>query len=219
MKGFRPEPARSAAPDKTPTSKRVYEQLRRAILHGEFQPGTSLGETQIGTMLGVSRTPVREAFAELLNQGILEEGARRQVVIANPTDGLLAEVVMMRDALEPVFASQAALSMDVSDVDQLRLIMIRARRAIRARDVNAYLDCDDDFHLHIPHAVGHHLAEDALRRLRGLTRLATREISWEDETLDRIAAEHEAIIEALADNDPQGAAAAMAAHLASSTPY
>ncbi|NDL57941.1 GntR family transcriptional regulator [Phytoactinopolyspora mesophila] len=219
MKGFRPQPAPPATPDKTPSSKRVYEQLRRAILHGEFAPGTSLGEAHIGAMLGVSRTPVREAFAELLNQGILEEGARRQVVIANPSDELLAEVVLMRNALEPVFAREAAAKLDVSDVDQLRLIMIRARRAIPVRDVNAYLDCDDDFHLHIPHAAGNHLAEDALRRLRGLTRLVTRDISWDEDELDRIAAEHEEIIEALASNDPQRAYETMAAHLSSSSPY
>lgn len=218
MKGFRPQATQAAVPDKTPSSRRVYEQLRRAILHGEFAPGTSLGEAQIGTMLGVSRTPVREAFAELLNQGILHEGARRQLVITNPSDELLAEVVLMRNALEPVVARQAAHKLDVSDVDQLRLIMIRARRAIKAPDANAYFDCDDDFHLHIPHAAGLRLAEDALRRLRGLTRLASRDFVWDQDLLDRIATEHEEIIEALADNDPDLAEAAMAAHLASTTP-
>ncbi|MGH3658293.1 MAG: GntR family transcriptional regulator, partial [Micromonosporaceae bacterium] len=185
----------------------------------EFAPGTRLGETEIGTRLGVSRTPVRQAFTELLNQGLLEEGARRQVMIADPSEHQLAEVLLMRDALEPVFVRQAAGLLDVSEVDQLRLIMIRARRAIRAGDVNAFLDCDDDFHLHIPHAAGQYLAEDALRRLRGLTRLSVREAAWDDAIFDRIATEHEAIIEALADADPDTAAAAMAAHLASSVPY
>lgn len=219
MRGFRPEQPNRPAADKTPSSKRVYEQLRRAILHGEFAPGTKLGETQVGTMLGVSRTPVREAFGELLHQGILVEGARRQVMIANPSEELLGEVVLMRDALEPVFAREAAGKLDVSDVDQLRLIMIRARRAVDARDIHAYLDCDDEFHLHIPHAAGHRLAEDALRRLRGLTRLAVRDISWDANVLDRIAVEHEAIIEALASNDPDQAAATMTTHLAASGPH
>lgn len=217
MKGFRPQAAPSASA-KTLSSRRVYEELRRAILHGEFEPGTSLGETQVGSMLGVSRTPVRQAFAELLNQGILAEGARRQVVITNPSEHLLAEAVLMRDALEPVFAREAVSRLDVSDVDQLRLIMIRARRAITAGDVNAFLDCDDDFHLHVPHASGSHLAEDALRRLRGLTRLAVRDVTWDEATLTRIADEHETIIEALASGDPDRTSAAMAAHL-SSSPY
>jgi GntR family transcriptional regulator, rspAB operon transcriptional repressor len=219
VKGFRPRPPVRPERDKTLTSKRVYDELRRAIVHGELASGTSLGETQVGEELGVSRTPVREAFAELLNQGLLEEGARRQVVIADPSPELIDEVVLMRDALEPVLARQAARSMDVSDVDQLRLIMIRARRAIKARDANAYFDCDDDFHLHIPNAVGLHLAEDALRRLRGLTRISVRRAEWDDDTLDRIADEHDAVIEALADNDGERAAEAMAAHLAASRPY
>ncbi|MGH3357593.1 MAG: GntR family transcriptional regulator [Nocardioidaceae bacterium] len=219
MKGFRPQPATKHVPDKTPTGKRVYDQLRRAIMHGELVGGTRLGETQVGAELGVSRTPVREAFAELLNQGLLEEGARRQVVITAPSAELIGEVVLMRDALEPVVAREAAQVMDVSDVDQLRLIMIRARRAIDAQDINAYLDCDEDFHLHIPHAAGLHLAEDALRRLRGLNRIAVRGLDWDAAPLNRIADEHERIIEALGAADGDRAAEAMAAHLTASAPY
>jgi len=218
MKGFRPQPPARTGPDKTLSSKRVYEELRRAILHGEFAPGTSLGETQVGEMLGVSRTPVRQAFAELLNQGILVEGARRQVVIADPSPELLDEVLLMRDALEPTLARRAAEWMDVSDVDQLRLIMIRARRAIDAHDMDAFLDCDDDFHLHIPHTLHHLLAEDTLRRLLGLSRLAVRHTEWDEDLLRRIATEHEEIIEALSAGDPDAAAAAVTAHLASSAP-
>jgi DNA-binding GntR family transcriptional regulator len=95
--------------------------------------------------------------------------------------------------------------------------MIRTRRAIAAGDVNAYLDCDDDFHLHIPGAAGLHLAEDALHRLRGLTRLVVRDLEWDRESLEHNAAEHDAIIEALASNDAELAAATMTAHLATST--
>lgn len=216
MKGFRPQPAVKSLPDKTPTSKRVYDELRRAMMHGELVGGTSLGETQVGAELGVSRTPVREAFAELLNEGLLEEGARRQVAIAAPSKSLIDEVVLMCDALEPVIARRAAQVMDVCDVDQLRLIMIRARRAIAAADVNAYLDCDEDFHLHIPHATGLRLAQDALRRLRGLNRLATRDTAWDQAKLSRIADEHDAIIEALSENDGDAAAEAMTRHLSAS---
>ena len=215
MKGFRPHPVVKAEVDKTSTSGRVYGELRKAILHGDLAVGTSLGETRIGEQLGVSRTPVREAFAELLNQGLLVEGARRQVVVANPTPELIAEIVLMRDAIEPVIAREAAQRTDVSDVDQLRLIMIRARRAIEADDGNAFLDCDDDFHLHIPRAVGLDLAADALRRFRGLIRVGARDSVTDRAVLDRIADEHDVIIEALSSGDGERAAEAMAAHNAS----
>ncbi|MQA98644.1 MAG: FCD domain-containing protein, partial [Streptosporangiales bacterium] len=66
---------------------------------------------------------------------------------------------------------------------------------------------------------GQYLAEDALRRLRGLARLTVRDADWDEAILDRIATEHETIIEALADADPEAAATAMATHLTSSTPY
>lgn len=219
MKGFRPQTPARSGPDKTLSSKRVYEELRRAILHGEFAPGTSLGETQVGEMLGVSRTPVRQAFAELLNQGVLAEGARRQVVIADPSPEQLDEILLMREALEPTLARRAAERMDVSDVDQLRLIMIRARRAIDAHDIDAFLDCDDDFHLHIPHTLHHLLAEDTLRRLLALTRLSVSRSACDEAFLRRIATEHDQIIDSLSASDPEAAGAAVTAHLASSAPH
>ncbi|UPK75263.1 GntR family transcriptional regulator [Nocardioidaceae bacterium SCSIO 66511] len=218
MKGFHPHQTAKPTSVKVPTRGRVYDTLRNAILHGELAAGTSLGEAQIGERIGVSRTPVREAFAELLNQGLLVEGARRQVVVADPSPELIAEIVLMRDALEPVIAREAAQRMDVSDVDQLRLVMIRARRAIDAGDVNAAMDCDDDFHLHVPRSVGLGLAADAVQRFRGLTRLAVREAVTDSDALRTIADEHDAIIEALATGDGERAAEAMAAHLASA-PY
>jgi DNA-binding GntR family transcriptional regulator len=216
MKGFHPHPTVRPVPDKT-SSQRVYDELRRAMMHGELIAGTSLGENQVGAELGVSRTPVREAFGELLNQGLLEEGARRQVVVAAPTAELVQEIVLMRDALEPVLTHRAAQVMDVSDVDQLRLIMIRARRAIDTDDLNAFLDCDEDFHLHIPHATLLRLAEDTVRRLRGLNRLAIRRSEWDARQLIQIATEHDAIIDALAGGDGERAAAAMTRHLATSS--
>ena len=218
MKGFHPHATVAPAPTKVPTRGRVYDALRTAILHGDLAAGTSLGETQVGETLGVSRTPVREAFAELLNQGLLVEGARRQVVVADPSEEMVHEIVLMRDAVEPVIAREAAQRMDVSDVDQMRLIMIRARRAIKEGEAAAALDCDDDFHLHIPRAVGLNLASDAVRRFRGLTRIAVRNAVADEEVLSRIADEHDAIIEALATGDGERAAEAMAAHLASA-PY
>lgn len=216
MKGFRPEPYRSA-PARTPANARAYAELRRRILHGELPAGTVVNEAELAATLDVSRTPVREALRELLSEGLVNDtGPRRQAVVATVSPELHREVFLMRSALERIAVREAATTMDLSEVDQLRLIMIRARRAIQAGDVNAFLDCDDEFHLHIARAAGLLLVEDVLRRLRGATRLVSLGLVLTREQLEHAADEHDIIIEALDSGDPDAAEAATDAHLSAS---
>lgn len=212
MKGFRPQP-QQPMPGRTPVGARTYTELRRRILHGELPSGALLSEADLAALLGVSRTPVREALRELLNEGLVEDGPRRQVVVATASPQLNREVQLMRGALERLAIREATTTRDVSDLDQLRLIMIRTRRALAADDINTYLDCDDEFHLLIARTAGLPIVEDVLRRLRGFTRLAGLTIQWDPEHLQRSADQHDAIIDALETGDPDTAETALADHL------
>ncbi|NNN37298.1 GntR family transcriptional regulator [Streptomyces sp. S3(2020)] len=64
-------------PAATPTPslrETVYAQLRTAVLDGEFGPRERLAEMRLAARFGVSRTPVREALARLLADGLIERG-------------------------------------------------------------------------------------------------------------------------------------------------
>lgn len=216
MRGIRPQ-AQPPGPDRPPAVVRAYSELRRKILHGELRAGTTISEADTATVLGVSRTPVREALRELLNEGLLEEGRRRQVVVASLSAELNREVRLMRTALERLAAREAAVHATESDLDQLRLVMIRTRRALAAEDTNTFLDCDDEFHLGIARAAGLAIVEDTVRRLRGYTRLAGLTAGWSSAHLASSADEHDAIVDALETHDPDIAEHALAQHLASLT--
>ena len=180
MKGFRPQAELHVA-DRTSASARAYAALRRMILHGDLPSGTPISEVEMAAKLEVSRTPVHEALRELSSEGLVEEGPRRQAVVGAVSQATLREVSLMRDVLERLTAREAARRPDTSQLDQLRLIMIRARRAIRDGDITGFLDCDDDSHLQIARAAELSLVEEALRQIRGLTRVATIGTSWTDE--------------------------------------
>lgn len=212
MKGFHPA-QQLAAPSRTPAAQRAYTELRRKILYGELPAGTLLNEVDTASVLGVSRTPVREAFRELLNDGLIENGPRRQAIVTRSTPRLDREVSLMRAALEQVTVREAATDPEMSDLDQLRLIMIRARRALAIHDVHAIHDCDDEFHLQIARTARLPIVEDALRRLRGFTRLAGLAQPWTIDQLSQSAHQHELIIEAIESKDPESAATAMLHHL------
>jgi DNA-binding GntR family transcriptional regulator len=211
VKGFKPRPI--PKPDRTPAASRVYNELRRRILQGELAAGTLVNEIQSAEDLGVSRTPVREALRELLNDGLLYEGPRRQCVVAEGSPELDREVRLMRVALETLAVREAAVSHDPDGIDVLRLNLIRTSRALAANQINEALDCDDEFHLGVAQIAGLPLIADTVHRLRGLARLVGLSRGWSIDELQQSVVDHEAIIEAIHVNDPDAAESALLSHL------
>jgi DNA-binding GntR family transcriptional regulator len=214
MKGFKPRPVATGDGPKPPAAARVYAQLRRKIIYGALPAGTVLSEVDTAQELGVSRTPVREAMRSLLNDGLVHEGARRQCVVNGPSAQVEREVAMMRGALETLAIRQVAALPDPGRLDLLRLTMIRMSRAIDANDVNAALDCDDEFHGHICDIAGLPLVADTVRRLHGLARLAGAPGRWTSAVLTTAATEHDQIIDALDRHDADHAERLLHRHLA-----
>ena len=62
-------------------TERAYTYLREGIMRGDFPPGGVLAEEEVAATLGTSRTPVRQALGLLLQEGFVEVGSRRQVVV------------------------------------------------------------------------------------------------------------------------------------------
>ena len=214
MKGFKPRPDAPHEADRTLAATKAYLELRRRILHGELPAGTQLNEIETAADLAVSRTPVREALRELLNDGLVHEGPRRQCVVSSGSPELEHEIRIMRVALESVAVREAAGTTDPTGADLLRLTMIRMNRALQAEDLARALDCDDEFHVQIAHVAHLPLIADTVHRLRGLTRLVGLTHGWELPVLQQSVPEHEAIIDAIESGDPDLAVKALTTHLA-----
>ncbi len=87
---------------------RAYEELHRRIVHLEIAPGEVIREAETMAVLGVGRTPLREAV-QMLERDQLVTVVPRQGVFAGTVDiADLAELYRSRAALEPVLAEQAA---------------------------------------------------------------------------------------------------------------
>ncbi|MDT5201958.1 MAG: hypothetical protein QOH34_3480 [Mycobacterium sp.] len=214
MKGFRPRPSASSV-ERKPAADRVYTELRSRILRGVLPAGTLLNEVTVAAELDVSRTPVREAVRELLSEGLVHEGARRQTVVTGASPELEHEVRLMRIALESLAVREAAVRHTPSGIDTLHLTMIRTHRALAAGDVHVVLDCDDEFHVHIAQLADLPLAADAIRRLRGFTRVLGLARGWTIDELADSATDHEAIIDAIENGDPDKAETTVRQHLTS----
>ena len=91
---------------------RAYEHLRSEILDGVLGPGSTLFEVEQSERLGVSRTPVREAFGRLVAEGLLDDKRGRGLVVTDVSDDDVDALYEMRTCLEAQAARLAARDAD-----------------------------------------------------------------------------------------------------------
>jgi DNA-binding GntR family transcriptional regulator len=192
---------------------RAYQYLRDGILRGDFPTGSVLAESEIARALGHSRTPVRQALGLLLQEGLVEVGPRRQLLVRGFTPEHKAEILMLREALEGVAVRRACQVMEVDDIDQLRLLLLRQRRAARAGHEDEFLDLDEEFHLSIARGARLPILYRVLSQIRGFVRVARLGLKRPPSVLEQVVAEHEEIAEALERRDPERALRALVEHL------
>lgn len=89
-------------------ASKVYEQLREALMQGQLKPGQRLKINELAVQLGVSDTPIREAFMQLLREQALEFTSSQSFQVPKPSFQRYAEIREIRLRLEPLAAEKAA---------------------------------------------------------------------------------------------------------------
>ena len=135
-------------------SERAYEHIRHGILTGDYPIGSVVLDGQIADELGMSKTPVRQALRLLHQEGLLEPGRRRQLLVRGLTTEQREEVLEVREALERIAVEHAARDMSLEDIDHLRLLLFRQRRAAEAGDDSTFIELDEEFHVMIARGAG-----------------------------------------------------------------
>src|SRR5579885_3504051 len=92
-----------------PVREQVGARLRQAIVTGHFQPGARLIERELCTLLGVSRTSLREALRQLESDGLVVNIPHKGLVVATMTREEAEEIYQVRAAMEGLAGRLAAL--------------------------------------------------------------------------------------------------------------
>jgi DNA-binding GntR family transcriptional regulator len=206
-------PAESSGGRSRSAAERAYSAIRQSILEGKIPFETELREDAVATQLEMSRTPVREALQNLAREGLLEPGTRRKLVVRRPTPELSDEILTMRIALECEAIARACKVATDDELDEIRLMIFKQRRAADNDEISAFLEADGNFHFQIALAAKFPVLHDTLMRLHAFTRLLGLQALQESGRMSRVIAEHEAVLEALEKRDEKRARAAMRAHL------
>jgi DNA-binding GntR family transcriptional regulator len=216
---FQPEGSTGAAGTEAPSpgrgrlTERAHQHLRDGILRGELPVGSVLAENEIAESLGISRTPVRQALGLLLQEGLAEVGPRRQLLVRGFSPEHGTEVLLIREALEGVAVRRACEVMEIDDIDLLRLLIMRQRRAATEAREADFLDLDEQFHLRIAEGARLPILHRLLGQLRGFVRVMRQGADRPPSYMLQVVGEHEAIVDALERRDADAALRALSGHL------
>ena len=192
----------------------LYAAIKADIVSGLVQAGGMVDETSLANAYGVSRTPIREAFRRLEQDGLVVTIPRRGTFVVTPTVQDMQEIHAVRMALEPLAAEQAV---GLIDADALDRIQAGFERLLRAGPDNAedarlrYLEYDSQLHDMILEAAGNRQLANIVRLLHDRLSAVRRQTTGGD--LEAVINEVLPLLRALRSNDPSAAADAMRRHL------
>ena len=179
----------------------AYGQLRTMIVEGRYGPGERLVEQRIASELGQSRTPVREAVAKLVQEGLVSVFPQAGTFVARiPLDDL-PEALVIRSALEETSARLAAARGTEADIAAVSAVLAAARAAAARGDQDAFHAADEAFHAAVADAAGYpglwHVVERVKLQVDRFRRLTLPEAG----RFARVLAEHDAVLRAIARRD------------------
>jgi DNA-binding GntR family transcriptional regulator len=191
----------------------AYQRLITEIRSGDLRPGDRLTETDIAKRLGISRTPVREAFRTLESDGLLVHVPRVGASIRRLSYSEITELYEMRTVLEGTAARLSART--ASDVELAELDAISHEMAQAQADSATLYDLNRQFHQTLLNAARNRFLIDAVAGLEKTLLILGPSTMGDSIRAAQAQAEHEAILAALHDRDGEAAEDLMRTHIRS----
>jgi DNA-binding GntR family transcriptional regulator len=181
----------------TTRSDLVAASIKSAILSGRLRPDELLVERRLADLLGVSKTPVREALIALTSSGLLTPTRNRGVAVRRLRTEDVQQVYEMRLLVEPWAAGQVAAT-GTFDPAEAHRALEDAARFVEADDHPALSLANRRFHRGIYSTCANELVIRTLDDLQDLTALGTVSLLWEQwPTWRAELEEHRAILAAV----------------------
>jgi DNA-binding GntR family transcriptional regulator len=197
----------------------VYDFLSSKIIAGKYSSGDWLRQEDISQQLGVSQTPVREALDRLVASGLAERVPYRGVRVPVLDSKEIVDAFISRLILESEAVRLAASIINPQQVEKLSKLVDRTTRLVSLEDLSTLRQVNKEFHAKLVEAADNPL----LSKLYEITTNAFpdwmlyeymfRHPELLQASLRRELSEHQAIVEALAKNDPQMSSHHVANHI------
>ena len=192
-----------------PARERVAAALRKAIMSQEFKKGEELSIEKVASSLGISATPVREAYQILASEGLIKLRPNKGAIVIGMNEKWVRDHFGVRAVLEAEAARLTALhAFDISPIEQ---IMVKSGNLIENGDYSSYADLNQAFHLAIWNLCGNEKLKSMVSNLWNGLSLGAR-VTVEEYARVSIT-EHIEIFHRIEEKDGEGAYNLMYKHI------
>jgi DNA-binding GntR family transcriptional regulator len=196
---------------------RALEYVKSKVLTGAFPGGELISEGEVAAALGMSRTPVREAFLRLEAEGLLRLYPQRGALVVPVSSDEARAVIEARLLLERFAVTKVAArgpATCAAVFDRLSAKIQQQRDAAAAQDWLAFVECDRAFHDVTMQETGNSILANFYSSLRDRQmRMIGQSLIHDQQRMATILDEHRIIAEALRDGDIQRTLEAVQTHL------
>lgn len=187
--------------DKYSLRGRVFQKLREDILSGKYKEHEELKEVAIGEELGVSRTPVREAFRQLELEGLIQIVPNRGAYVTGITAKDVKDIYMIRSLLEGLCAKLATEKITKEQLEEMEENIYLADFHASKGHMDQMAELDNRFHDILYEACDSKMLEHTLRDYHQYV-LRVRQKTLSTNTRGRASNdEHRQIMEAIKEKD------------------
>lgn len=149
--------------DKFSLRGRVFHRLREDILSGKYKEGDELKEVAIGEELGVSRTPVREAFRQLELEGLIQIIPNKGAYVTGITEKDVKDIYMIRSLLEGLCARWACEHITEEQMEEMEENIYLSKFHAQKGHLEQLAELDNRFHEILYEACNSKILEHQLR--------------------------------------------------------
>ena len=187
--------------------------VRDRILKGEYEIGEKIKENQIATELRVSRTPIREAFKLLENEGLIDYIPNRGCFAKGFTKQDVDDIYAVRAALEMLAVERAVERITDAEVAALEEEWELMEFYVRKKDSQKVLELNTAFHDIIYASTRSRFMAQVLRSYKGYIDKTRKSVFYDEAYLEAILNEHGEILDAIKHKDKEKAISAVSRHL------
>ncbi|MEN6439343.1 MAG: GntR family transcriptional regulator [Syntrophobacter sp.] len=199
----------------------IYELLKRDIIKGKIEPGHRLSEVEVANTFNASRTPVREAFRRLEQDGLAERLAQGGVRVIQLDEQTIKDLFDLRVTLEVQAIKLACERITSDEISLLKQVRVQAFELLKSTDIgndftlNLLFELNSEFHDIIYSSTRSKYLVKVLVNIRAVV-LSLRSISIRLDSIREVWEEHSAIIDQLERRDVKHAVRLMSKHIARS---
>lgn len=193
----------------------AYQFIKEAIINNDFLPNAMLVEGSLCEQLGFSKTPIREALRRLTSEGLVEFIPERGCCVSDLSIREFVNIFDVREAIEGMAARLCATYRDAWVAEELKNRQAEMEGYTAVNDFAKVLEADSKQHEAVIDGSNNHRIRSIFDVMNAQI-LRVRLITSEDnERLTMSCAEHEKMVRAIVDGDPERAEAEWRAHIRS----